>query len=141
MEFYIGNRIKIKEYQAIPEQHRTRAIGRLCGAVGTVTDKLWSENDNGFVYRVHLDGYDRPSSKLWLQEHLDRYVEPSVEYKCEFDVTDDMVVAVLYETTDHSKVEIARARGRIIYEGALGVAQAYSYALRRIYTDLNGGSI
>ena len=139
MEFYIGDRVKVKEYVDIPEQYRTQAVARLCGNVGTVTDRLWSEGNNGYVYRVHLDGYARPSNKMWSQEHLDKYVEPSVEYKYEFDVADNVVVAILYEMTEDSKTEIARGHGHIIHEGALGIAQASSYALKKIYYKLNDG--
>ena len=53
--------------------------------------------------------------------------------------TNNVVVARLYETKDGEEKEIAKGHGHIIHEGAIGIAQASSYALKRIYEDLNGG--
>jgi hypothetical protein len=56
-------------------------------------------------------------------------------------VADNVVIAVLYAVVGDTKTEIARGHGHIMHEGVLGIAQASSYALKRIYMDLNGGSI
>ena len=141
MEFKIGDRVKVKEYADIPEDYRTNGLARLCGEIGTVIDRLYSEIEEGCIYRVHLDGYEQPSKKLWSEECLDKYVEPSVEYKFEFENLDNVVVAIFYEVGEDSKTEIARGHGHIIHEGSLGIAQASAYALKKLYEKMNGGKL
>lgn len=141
MEFKIGDRVKVKEYADIPEDYRTQGIARLSGDIGTVIDRLYSETEEGCLYIVHLEGYERPSKKLWSEECLDKYIEPSVEYKFEFEYLDNVVVAVFYELGEDTKTEIARGHGHIIHEGSLGIAQAASYALKKMYEKMNGGTL
>lgn len=141
MELKIGDRVKVKEYADIPESHRTKGIGRLSGNVGVVTDKLYSEVNRGYTYRVHLDGYDRPSNKLWTAEMLYVLIEIPPEYKFEFDFLENMVVARFIEIRGATKTEIARGHGHIIHEGAVGIAQASSYALKKVYEKMNGGTL
>lgn len=141
MEFKIGDRVKVKEYADIPEAHRTKAMGRMCGEVGIVTNKLYSEADDSYTYKIQFDNYPRPSTKMWTEEHLDLYEEPTTEYRYEFENLENMVVARLYEVTGDTKTEIARGHGHIIREGVIGIAQASSYALKKIYEKLNGGTL
>ena len=141
MEFKIGDRVKVKEYANILESYRTKGVARLSGEIGTVTDKLYSEVNDGFIYRVHFDGYDRPSNKLWIEGYLDKYVEPSSEYKFEFECLDNVVVAICYEVVGDTKTEIGRGHGHIIHEGALGIVQASAYALKKLYEKMNGGRL
>lgn len=141
MELKIGDRVKVREYEEIPENLRTKGAASLCGEVGTVADKLYSECHDCYVYRVQFDGYNRISSKMWTEDFLDKIVEQPTEYKYEFDVANNVVVAILYEVVGDRKIEIARGHGHIIRDGAIGIAQASSYALKGIYMKLNGGSL
>lgn len=141
MEFKIGDRVKVKEYADIIEAHRTKGVARLHGKVGTVTDKLWSEVNGDFIYRVHFDGYERPSNKMWTDKQLFILIKKPVEYKFEFEYLDNVVVAVFYEVVGDTKTEIARGHGHIIHEGALGIAQAASYALKKMFEKMNGGTL
>lgn len=141
MEFKIGDRVKVKEYESIPEKHQSKGIGRLSGKVGTVIDKLYSEINDGFIYRVHLDGYERPSNKMFTEEQLYILIKIPKEFKFEFEYLDNVVVAIFYELEGESKTEIARGHGHIIHDGALGIAQAASYALKKLYAKMNGGAI
>ena len=49
MEFKIGDRVKVKAYESIPEKHQSKGIARLSGKVGTVIDKLHSEMNGGAI--------------------------------------------------------------------------------------------
>ena len=140
MDFMIGDRVKVKEYADIIESHRTKGLARLSGEIGTVTDKLYREVNNGFLYRVHFDGYERPSNKMWTEHQLYILIKKPVEYKFEFEYLDNVVVAVFYEVVGDTKTEIARGHGHIIHEGALGIAQAASYALKKMFEKMNGGT-
>lgn len=59
LTYNIGDRIIIRAYEDIPAESRTKATGRLCGKKGTITDKLYSECFDGFVYAIKFE--DRKS--------------------------------------------------------------------------------
>ena len=61
-----------------------------------------------------------------------------IKYCHEFEYLDNVVVAIFYEIKGEVKTEIARGHGHIIHEGTIGIAQASSYAVKRIYQKLNG---
>ena len=140
VEFAIKDRVRVKDYNDIPEEHQSRGFARLCGQVGTIADKFYSEGQKCYVYSIEFDNFVS-SKKLWKAEVLELCNE-DVSYTYEFDYLDNVVVARLYELREDSKTEIARGHGHIIHEGVLGIAQAASYALRRIYLkigDVGGG--
>ena len=53
----------------------------------------------------------------------------------------DVVVAILYETVGDVEREIGRGHGHIIHSGAIGFAQAASFAMKKIYTNMNEGKM
>lgn len=136
-EFNIGDRVRVKDYCDIPEEHQSRGFARLCGEIGEITDKLYSEGNQGYVYSIQFDNYTAKSVKMWKAELLD-LVDESVSYSYEFEYLDNLVVARLFELREDSKTEIARGHGHIIHEGVVGIAQAASYALKRIYYKMSG---
>ena len=140
MEFNIGERVRIKSYDEILEGKKNRRLGMLAGCEGKIVDKLYSEAKGCMTYRIHLDGYDRPSNFGFVEGSFE-LVGRDCEYTYEFEYLENLVVARLYEITDGEQVEIARGHGRIIHEGVYGIAQASSYALKRICDTLNGGSL
>lgn len=139
MEFNIGERVKIKSYWDIPEEARNKGIAKVTNTEGEIVDKLYSEAKGCTVYRIHLDGYDRPSKCDFVEGSFD--LVGGGEYFYEFEYLENLVVARLYEIKDGEKVEIAKGHGHIFHDGAYGIAQAASYALKRICEDLNGGSL
>jgi hypothetical protein len=60
-------------------------------------------------------------------------------YWHEIEYLENVVLVVLYEATEAGPVELARAHGHIIHEGADGIAQAASYAMRLIWFKIHGG--
>lgn len=52
-----------------------------------------------------------------------------------------MVVAKFIETKGDTETELGRGHGHMIHEGALGIAQASSYALKKIFEKMNGGTL
>lgn len=119
MEFKIGERVKHSD-----------------GSVGTITDKMCSEGTGKWYYDVDFDGGE---SCFCRGDELQR-LEAS-QYIHEIEYLEKLVVARLYEVKDGEKVELARGHGHIFHEGVYGVAQAASYALKRICDNLNGGSL
>jgi hypothetical protein len=58
---------------------------------------------------------------------------PPAKYYHEIEYLENIVLVILYEATEDGPVEIARGHGRIIHEGAKGITQATSYALKKIW--------
>lgn len=139
MEFNIGERVRIKSYLDIPEEVRNKGMAKVAGEEGEIVDKLYSEAKGCTVYKVHLDGYDRPSHCEFIEGCFD-LVGGGAEYDYEFEYLENLVVARLYEVVDGEKTEIAKGHGHIFHDGVYGIAQASSYALKKICENLGGGS-
>jgi hypothetical protein len=58
---------------------------------------------------------------------------PPAKYYHEIEYLENVVLVILYEATEDGPVEIARGHGHIIHEGAKGITQATSYALKKIW--------
>lgn len=63
---------------------------------------------------------------------------PPNRYWHEITYLDGLVLVVLYEATEDDPKELARAHGHIIHEGAEGIAQATSYAMKGIWYKVQG---
>ncbi len=66
------------------------------------------------------------------------WTDGPLPYYHEITYLENVVLAVLYENTEDGPVELARAHGHIIHEGADGIAQAASYAMRLIWFKIHG---
>ncbi len=119
MEFKIGERVRYSD-----------------GSVGTITDKMCSEGTGKWYYDVD---FDEGEACFCRGDEL-QGLEAS-QYIHEIEYLDNLVVVRLYEVKGDEKVEIAKGHGHIFHDGVYGVAQATSYALKRICDDLNGGSL
>lgn len=140
MEFKIGDRVKVNYYNELPDSLKNRSVGRLCGKSGKVVDKLWSVSKDCTVYKVLLDGKTVASSIDFTEDSISLIrltLNKGESFKYEFDYCDNVVVAVLYEDSILGKKEVARGHGHIIHEGVEGIAQAASYALKRIYYKIS----
>lgn len=140
MEFNIGERVRIKAYDEMPEEGKNKRMGQLAGCEGKIVDKMYSESKGCTLFKIHLDGFDRPS-KCDFTEAFIELIGGKSEYTYEFDYLEKLVVARLYEIKDGKKVEIAKGHGHIFHDDAYGIAQAASYALKRICDSLNDGTL
>jgi hypothetical protein len=139
MEFHIGDRIRVKAYKDLPEEKQSKGFARMAQKVGTVEDRMFSEKVGDFLYRIKFDDFEK-SAKLYTADLLEPYSD-NVTYYHEFDYLENVVVARFYEVRDDVETEIARGHGHIIHEGAIGIAQAASYALKKILEKMNDGSL
>lgn len=140
MEFNIGERVRIRAYDDMPENLRNKGVARNCGKDGEIVDKLWSAAKDSMVYIIKLYDMTVVSGALYTEGMFDRISDlaPKVSYVYEFDNLENVVVARYYEIGEDYKTEIARGHGHIIHEGAMGIAQASAYALKRIWQKLEG---
>ena len=134
MEFNISDRIRVKDYEYLPQEVRSCAMGKVCGRDGEIVDKLWSAAQSRNIYRIKIDGALSCSTIDFTEEMIDLISEiEKKEYKYEVEVLNNLVLVKLFECDEASKTEVARAHGHIIHEGVVGVAQAASYAMKGIY--------
>lgn len=137
MEFYIGDKVRVKPFDKIPEEIRSRGLGKSAGKEGEIVDIMNSVAKNRTVYKIHFDGDASCSRTEFTAEALDLIPDAEAPtYTYEFEYLENLVVARLYEITGDSKTEICKGHGHIFHDGILGIAQAASYALKKIYLKL-----
>lgn len=125
MEFNIGDRVRSFIYNK----------------EGTVYDKLYSKKFDDYVYTICFDGSNYPDSTPHTEENLE-CVCTANDYRWEVFMADrNVVTAVLYETIDGVEREVARNHGHVIHSGIIGIAQAASFAMKRIYVGMNDGKL
>ena len=138
MEFKIGDRVRIRPYDKMESEYKVKTFARVSGCEGEIVDVMFSVAKERNIYKIKLDGYDRTSKCEFDEGCFDIVEDIAPRYEYEFDILENIVIARLYEVTDTDRKEIAKGHGHIIHDGVLGVAQASSYALKRIYTALGG---
>lgn len=139
MEFKIGDRVKVKEYDDLPEELKNKGLGKSAGKEGEIIDIMYSNVKDCFIYRIRFDGRAMHSQTDFLDGTFDIVPDkdkPTYEYGFEF--LENLVVARLYEITGETKTEICKGHGHIFHDGVLGVAQASAYALKKILESLGG---
>lgn len=140
-KFEIGDIVRVKDYNEMSPDDRNVGIARLCGEVGEIVDKLYSKALDRYVYTIKFDNYDATSKKLWISTQIEHWMGDEVTYLHEFEYLDNVVVAIFYEVKGDEKTEIGRGHGHILHDGAMGIAQASSYALKKLYEKMNGGNV
>lgn len=146
MDFNIGDRVRVKDYEQIADHLKTKNTdndpslwnagkAKCCGLKGEIVDIMYSTAYEKYIYRIHFDGQEERSRADFTDEALELLQEDTVTYHHDIDYAEDnVVIAIMYEDhKDGSSKEIARGHGHIIHEGALGIAQATSYAMYRLY--------
>lgn len=121
----IMSKFKIGDGVRVPRLNKT----------GVVTDVMFSEASRVFMYFIKPDDGGRSFTRA--EEDLESS-ETQVEYVVETTIADGVVVGVIYEVVDGRKNEVSRGHGHIIHEGALGIAQACSYAYKRALCAIGG---
>ena len=138
MEFSLGMIVKIKEYDELPESVKSKGTARLAGKNAEIVDRVFSEARSEYYYLLKVEGCKGISTVCFPESAFEEEDEPAT-YKYEFSFLENVVVARLLETKNGADTEIAKGHGHILHEGVIGIAQASSYALKRIYENLNGG--
>lgn len=129
--------VKIKEFDQLPMGLQTQKFRGLAGFEAEIIDRLYSEAAGNYVYTLRLTGAKTVPVMVFPEEALEVVEEDPAEYLHEIEYLDNVVLVIFYEVKNGKKTELARGHGHIIHEGALGVAQAASYAMKRCYDQLN----
>lgn len=139
MAFKIGDRVKVREYDNLPEEIKHKGLGKSAGKEGEIVDIMYSNVKECYVYRIHFDGKASHSQTDFPDASFDLIPEKDKPtYKYEFEYLENLVVARLYEVIGETKTEIAKGHGHIFHDGVLGIAQASAYALKKILEKLGG---
>lgn len=140
MEFKIGDRVRVRRYEDLPEKIKNKGLGKHAGKDGEIANIMYSNAKDCYIYRIQFDGCDMHSRTDFIEGTFDLISElEKAEYTYEFEYLENLVVARLYETKGDSKKMIARGHGHIFHDGVLGIAQAASYALKKIYRYFEDG--
>jgi hypothetical protein len=143
INFNIGDRVRVKDYTEISDVNKAKVIkdrpylwnngkARVAGKEGVIVDKLYSEAHGRFIYFIHLDGYEKVSNAQFDGDSLELIDEEPTTYCHEFEYLDNVVICRFYEIKGDHKTEVMRGHGHIMHDGAYGIAQASSYALKKI---------
>lgn len=122
-KFKIGDRVKV-----IPNQE-----------YGIITDIMFSYKLKENMYEVSSEDDGDVFLGKFVADDLAPAPKPrdfSMDIK--IDIARNIVIATLYEDYDTIKKPLRRGHGHIIHDGELGIAQAASYACRRLYESLGG---
>lgn len=133
----IGQIVKIKKYDQLPARMQTQKFRGLAGFEAEIIDRLYSEANQAYGYRLQLTGAKTVPVTIFPEEALEIVEVDPVEYVHEIEYLDNVVLVIFYEVKNGKKTELARGHGHIIHEGAQGIAQAASYAMKRCYDQFN----
>ena len=104
--------------------------------VGKVTDVMYSSSKDAYTYEVTND---QTAAELFGEDEL-VLVPEKKEYSMsiQIDIAHNVVIASLFEKDGDNLNPLAKGHGHLIHEGANGIAQAASYACKRLYENLGG---
>jgi hypothetical protein len=104
--------------------------------VGKVSDIMYSTVRDQYTYEVcNEDG----ASDLFTEDCL-KAVPKKKDYSMDIkiDIASNVVIATLYESAGGVQTPIRKGHGHLIHDGAVGIAQAASYACMRLYKSMGG---
>ena len=117
-KFQIGDRVKIPSKS-------------LC--IGTVTDVWHSLLQDKLMYAVQVEG---GSMGLYREDQLEPAPLP-ITYSFEAHIDGNVAVVTMNATQGEKEWVYARGHAHIIHDGAVGEAQAISYAAKRMFESLD----
>lgn len=97
---------------------------------------IFSRSNNLTAYGVELE--DSGENLLFFENELELISDKSYSMDIKIDIASNVVIATLYENAECAKSPLAKGHGHIIHEGANGIAQAASYACKKLYENLGG---
>ena len=119
-KFKIGDRVKMVKHSA---------------AEGVIVDAFVSQR-SGWRYELESEfGMTFFANEDELVPVLEA---KSFSMEIRIDIASNVVIATLYEDDLVTKRPVAKGHGHMIHEGELGVAQAASYACKKLYESLGG---
>jgi hypothetical protein len=156
MAFFIGDQVKIKNLSQVKEDMIscrrqgdpavwTKRKSDTEGCTGVIVDKMYSESREKHFYSVRLDKNNLIPAHYYTDDDLEPYKADKQlgndDFDFEITLADNLVYCVVYEVVDGQKEELTRGHGHVFHEGIHGVVQAASYAIKKAWENINGGSL
>lgn len=117
-KFQVGDRVKIPSKSL---------------SIGIVADIWHSLVQNAVMYAVDVEGGHRG---LYAENQLELAPLP-ITYSWESHIDGNVAVCIMYATQGNKTWVYARGHAHIIHDGEVGMAQAISYAARRMFEALD----
>ena len=127
MEFNIQDTVRVVSYEELPYELKNKAIAKACGKEGEIVDRLYSEAEGGYIYRVRLEGSRSVSTINFTEEMLESSGGGN-DIEVETVIEDNLVIIRMYQNGE----EIRHHHAHIFTDGIAGIAQAVSYAAKRL---------
>lgn len=127
MEFNIQDTVRVVSYEELPYELKNKAIAKACGKEGEIVDRLYSEAEGGYIYRVRLEGSRSVSTINFTEEMLESSGGGN-DIEVETVIEDNLVIIRMYQNGE----EIRHHHAHIFNDGIAGIAQAVSYAAKRL---------
>lgn len=137
----INDIVRIKNFDELPEEVQTQKLKNLAGQEAEIVDRLYSESRQEYSYILRLTGAKTVPAMVFPEAALELVENEPAQYYHHIEYLENLVLVRFYEVKDGKQTEIARGHGHIIHTGAAGIAQATSYAMRRIWNQLGGGGV
>lgn len=130
--YNVNDRVVVVNYDAMPHNSKSRAIGRICGKHGVVVDRMYSAATKQHYYRVQLDEYPTVSTVKFSDDMLQQ--EKTEEFNIQISIVDSVVIARMFSPCGQP---LSEGHGHI-FNGTSSdrIAQAASYACRRMWNNL-----
>lgn len=140
MEFNIGDKVRVRPYEKLTDDIKNKGLAKAAGKEGEIVDVVYSNAKDIYIYKIRFDDCKMISRTDFPEGSLDLVsdLEPAT-YTYEIEVLENLVVARLYQVEDGKKTEVAKGHGHIFHDGAYGVAQAASYACKRLWFAVEEG--
>lgn len=139
-KFNIGDKVRVRPYEKLTDEIKNKGLAKAAGKNGEIVDVMYSSAKGCYVYRLQFEDCERASKTDFPEGSLDLVSDlEAATYTYEIEVLENLVVARLYQVEDGKKTEVAKGHGHIFHDGAYGVAQAASYACKRLWFALEEG--
>ena len=103
-----------------------------------IEDVLFSNKADDWMYIVKFDDSPITYARPMVADELKAVAQKTYRYEV-FQADENVMTAVMYEIDGDIEREVDRQHGHIIHKGLIGVAQAASYAMKKIYVGMNDG--
>ena len=104
------------------------------GEEAVIVDKMFSEKDQIQYYSIKTGSI---VEDFVPEEKLKALPKENLNITVEIEILDKVVIGIIKKDGK----EIARGHGHRIHEGSDGIVQAISYAYRKCWESINGGTL
>ncbi len=103
---------------------------------GKVTDVLYSASKDRYTYEVTNE--EDEVTESFAEDDLKAASDIEYSMDIKIDIANNVLIATLYEHKGDQVKSICKGHGHLIHSGAVGIAQAASYACNRLWKTIGG---